>query len=81
MAKVVNKIKREAGSTVVLDGVTYRFSADNEHTAEVDNPSHLERFRSIGSFVVIEDAAPSEDGAVSSAQPETKPKRLIRQRR
>jgi len=60
MAKVVNKIKREAGSTVILDDVTYRFFAGNEHTAEVVNPAHLERFRSISSFVVIEDTDPAE---------------------
>lgn len=40
-------IKRKKGTTVVLDGNTYYFSPELNHTANIDEPAHIERLLSI----------------------------------
>ena len=45
--KIISKIKRELGTNVTLDGVRYHFGPENDHTCEVENPRHIERFLSI----------------------------------
>lgn len=50
--KIRNTIRRKAGSSQTIDGVTYRWNEQNDHVCVVDNPAHAEKLLSLKGWEV-----------------------------
>lgn len=63
-------IRRKAGSSQTIDGVTYRWNDQNDHVCEVVHEAHAERLLAHPESWVI-DGAPKmvEEGAQTAEKP------------
>lgn len=66
--KIRNTIRRKAGSSQTIDGVTYRWNDENDHVCEVDNPAHANKLLSLKGW-----EAENEGGSPGETQPSADP--------
>jgi hypothetical protein len=63
-------IRRKAGSSQTIDGVTYRWNDQNDHVCEVANDAHAEKLLAHPESWVAEGAVETgEEGAQTSEKP------------
>jgi hypothetical protein len=52
-------IRRKGGSNTQIDGVTYSFNDENDHTADVENEDHIRWFLSVPTYLAAEESEPA----------------------
>ena len=73
--RIKSIIRRKAGSSQTIDGVTYRWNDANGHVCDVENEAHAALLLAIPSgWVAAEDVQDDADQAVEDA-PQEAPKR------
>jgi len=62
--KIKSLIRRAGGSTVQMGATIYRFTPENDHTCDVEDESHIERFLAVSTFKEskADSSSKAEDG-------------------